>query len=85
MIATIFATVVLWNGQEKLTRDGLRMPPDRRVIVWEPILAVATEAACRPKETTGTTARDVSGHPVYSFAQCLPDTIDPRGPKGGGR
>ena len=44
--------------------------------MWEPIRAWPTRQKCEEDKPHGTTALQW---------RCLPDTVDPRGPKGGGR
>jgi len=77
---------VLWS----VTGDP-NVPPDQartslRRAIWTPIAAFETEEACTAAKTEsrnreGSTMSQ-EDRAVWMIFHCLPDTIDPRGPKG---
>ena len=81
---------VLWQQQGKLSPDGTVAPWDWTWIVGE---AASTESECRkiaarmdgalgPKDSNGYATATVDGSRRRIRNSCLPDTVDPRGPKG---
>jgi len=70
---------VLWGNQPTRQPDGtysLR-PSD-----WMPWGANATREECLRSLPPGYTAGTLSPDPTPTMYMCLPDTVDPRGPKG---
>jgi hypothetical protein len=57
--------------------------------VWQTEQAFGSQAECQPaaerRKDTVTLRRDRLGYEYVTTYVCLPDTIDPRAPKGGGR
>ena len=60
------------------------MPPKRTA--WEPLAAYATRSECEARgvNEVKNIVRDPDTQRTYQqlFFRCLPDSVDPRGPKG---
>jgi hypothetical protein len=59
----------------------------RSQMLWTPLGAVATLAECekegaRHKQMSETLAKAEAKAALYMAWRCLPDTVDPRGPRG---
>jgi hypothetical protein len=54
-----------------------------KLLIWEPHAAHETKKAC--EDVLATEQRRLREAGDEPKLVCLPDTIDPRGPKGGGR
>jgi hypothetical protein len=59
----------------------------RSHVLWTPLGAVASLAECekeaaRRKQMSGTLAKIETKPAPYAAWRCLPDTVDPRGPRG---
>lgn len=68
---------VLWQ----LDQTPIEGRPDRIRHEWHPAGATLTEARCDEWLKRWDTENKVKDR----IFRCLPDTVDPRGPKGGGR
>jgi hypothetical protein len=69
---------VLWGNQPPRQPDGTY---SLRPLDWIPWGADATKEECLRSVPPGYTAGTLSGS-IPTMYICLPDTIDPRGPKG---
>jgi len=74
---------VMWHH---MTTTNPAAPPEG---IWEPLEAFRGPGECKPfadkmtaKRISEKVRRDTLGNEYLSTYVCLPDTVDPRGPKG---
>jgi hypothetical protein len=71
---------VLWQNHATVDKGVAR----HIVVNWEPGQAFETKKACEEHKGHEQFAARDERKEAWLF-RCLPDTVDPRGPKGGGR
>ncbi len=71
---------VVWSYTVTLSPKGT---PDPDSATWTPVASMSNETECR-KMARGLpeTLKNPFGGTVTASSTCLPDTVDPRGPKG---
>ena|SRR5436190_23765770 len=98
MLVLAFASVasaecawVLWSTQATITsvkprEDGLLTLQSVRSNQWEPMQSFVSLAKCEENRDwrSGKLPSPEAGMKFFEYT-CLPDTVDPRGAKGGGR
>ena len=72
---------VLWIGSSKIKTEPIEAFESKAVCEAS---VAARIKAMNPREVIGPLVIPESGNDAW-LVRCLPDTIDPRGPKGGGR